>query len=192
MRNQSKIILTDVDGTLVDWNGAFDRYLHRRGYRDDPSLVYHYELHVRYEMDEDEMWTLIQEFNESPYIASLPAAFNSCINVPLLAEQGHRFIAITSLSDSEKAARHRRENLVKLYGQVFDEIIMLPGGANKLHTLKEWEGTGLPWVEDHPGHANTGAELGLKTYLIDAPYNKHTAMHEEIIRVPCWNRIRGS
>ena len=57
--------------------------------------------------------------------------------------------------------------------KVFDEIVCLEMGSSKATELTRWEGSGYFWIEDHMRQAEAGHEAGLKTVLIDHPYNSH-------------------
>lgn len=185
-----KHILTDVDGVLVWWNKALHNHMERLGYKPHEGTDHHYNLVERYDVDDETLYSIVAEFNRSDAIADLEPIADSQRNVKILSEMGYRFTAITSLGDDPVSIKHRRKNLHKLFGDVFDDIIHLPLIAPKDDILKNWEGQGLPWVEDHFENALAGHKLGLRSMLVDLPYNQHSH-HSSIERVICWNEIRN-
>lgn len=184
-----KHILTDVDGVLVWWNKALHDHMEALGYEPIEGTDHHYNLAERYDVTDEKLFEIVAEFNQSHAIENLQPIADSQRNVKILAEMGYRFTAITSLGDDPASIRYRKKNLHKLFGDVFDDIIHLPLIAPKDDILKNWEGQGLPWVEDHFDNALAGHNVGLKSMLVDLPYNRHKH-HEAIQRVVCWNDIR--
>ena len=88
---------------------------------------------------------------------------------------GYKFHAITSLSDSVDAWKHRVENLQSLFGNdVFTEVTCLSLGARKDKALARYKNSGLFWIEDHPVNADDGHALGLRSVLVE---HEHNASH---------------
>lgn len=170
---KEKIILTDCDGVLVDWNPAFDNYMLSVGFPRLPNTGTDYNIHVRHGISSHQARECIKEFNESRRIADLKPFADSVDNVLTLANLGFRFIVITSVSDHPDAHEYRTLNLKDIFGDVFDEIHCLEMGANKAQALLAWEDTGYFWIEDHMRQAEAGHEAGLKPLLINHPYNHH-------------------
>ena len=84
----------------------------------------------------------------------------------------------------------RERNLVKLFGDCFEEIICLPTGADKdeaLVKLADKYGTGW-WIEDKPENCIAGLKAGHKPILITHEYNKDFE-HEGVIRANSWEDI---
>ncbi len=44
-------------------------------------------------------------------------------------------------------------------------------------------------IEDTKEHSELCAKDGIKTFLLDKPWNQHCVEHENIIRVKDWNEI---
>ena len=65
----------------------------------------------------------------------------------------------------------------------------LPCGGNKKETLERYRDSDFVWVEDKLENANLGAKMGLRTFLINHPYNEIGVLHDNVIRVNNWKEI---
>ena len=89
-----------------------------------------------------------------------------------LQEFGYTFHCITSLSKCESAQKLRTQNLKKLFGETaFSKFIYLDTGADKDEVLAIYKDSGCIWVEDKIENAETGNNLGLRTFMIEHAYN---------------------
>jgi len=171
---KQKIILTDADGVLVDWNNGFRRFMESKGHPQLPDTDNDYSMAVRHGITIPQAQAYIKEYNEGPMIAELDAFADAIKGVKELASLGFRFTVVTSISSHPDAKVYRTQNLKALFGDVFDEIHCIEMGASKAHILlSNWAGTGYFWIEDHMRQAEAGWEAGLKTVLINHPYNAH-------------------
>lgn len=170
---KEKLILTDCDGVLVNCNSAFEKYMEFNGFPRVPNTDKDYNISVRHGISSHQARECVMEFNESRHIADLMPFADSVDNILTLANLGFRFVVVTSLSSHPDAHEYRTLNLTNLFGDVFDEIRCIEQGASKAVTLMEWEDTGYFWIEDHMRQAEAGYEAGLKTILINHPYNSH-------------------
>jgi FMN phosphatase YigB (HAD superfamily) len=188
---KNKIILTDCDGVLLDWASSFNEFMAEKGHPQIPGTDSEYSLMLRHNISSSESHKYIMEFNESSRIAELSAFADSVKYVNKLVEKGFRFIAVTSISDAPIAKHYRTQNLLKLFGDVFDEINCIEMGASKANILMNWEASGYFWIEDHMRQAEAGHEAGLKTVLIDHPYNSHykTDLFPTVSHTTPWEEI---
>jgi len=168
-----KHILTDVDGVLLRWEDGFDNFMSENGHNRLPGTETLYNMTDRYGLPSKDIVSYINYYNQSDKIANLLPFADSVEYVTKLANQGFRFTAITSLSDHPNSKKYRTQNLLNLFGDVFDDVICLAMNSSKAHVLMEWADTGYFWVEDHMRQAEAGYEAGLKTVLINHPYNTH-------------------
>jgi hypothetical protein len=166
-----KIILTDCDGVILDWEYAFDVWMTQHGFKSLHNMDY--SIGTRYDISPEQGKKLIKIFNESAAIGFLPALRDSMFYVKRLHEElGYVFHAITSLSLDKNAQELRIQNLRKLFGKTaFEKFIILDTGADKDEALLEYKDSGLYWVEDKPENANCGADLGLHTFLMEHGHN---------------------
>lgn len=173
LMKKEKIILTDCDGVLVNWNDAFDKFMLSTGFSRVPDTDTEYSLALRYNISTHQAMECVTEFNNSRHIATLEPFADSVDNVLALAKLGFSFVVVTSISDRPDALEYRTENLRNIFGDIFQEIICIEQGASKSATLAQWADTEYFWIEDHMRQAEAGHEVGLKTVLINHPYNQH-------------------
>jgi hypothetical protein len=171
----NKLILTDADGVLLDWEWAFSVWMRERGYTLTADNKKSYYLHHHYnELDEKDAKKIVKQFNESAAIGFLPALRDSTYYVKRLHEEyGYQFRVITSLSLDKDAQRLREMNLRKIFGDAIESVICLATGADKDEALAPYEGSGQWWIEDKPQNADVGHKLGLKSILVEHGHNMH-------------------
>lgn len=191
---KNKVILTDVDGVLLDWEYSFDIWMEGQGFTptvEDYKLIYN--LSDRYpDIPKDSLNVMVKLFNESASIGFLPPLRDAVHYVKMLHERkGYIFHAITSLSKNRYAQQLRTRNLQKLFGEtIFDRFVYLDTGADKDEVLKEYEGTGYIWIEDKTKNAVVGNELGLDSRIMEHGYNMvDVEGHSEIPRVKNWKEV---
>lgn len=166
-----KLILTDCDGVLLDWETTFYDWMKSKGYAKAVDGVY--QMEVAFGIPKAECKRLIREFNESAWMGFLPALRDARSGVAKLVENGYKFVCITSLSLDDKARMLRISNLKNVFGKdAFVDVICLDTGADKDDELVKWNDTGLWWIEDKPENAECGLRFGLKPILIEHEHNK--------------------
>jgi hypothetical protein len=187
---KNKIILTDADGVLLDWEYAFDVYLQTHGFNKVEGGQFKYNIGKRYGIDPDQGRKLVKIFNESAGIGFLPPLRDAMFYVKRLHEEhGYVFHCITSLSTDENAQELRKMNLRKLFGKTaFEKFIFLDTGADKDHVLEQYRNSGLWWIEDKTDNAVVGQKVGLKSLLMEHGHNMDFE-HAEIPRVKNWKEI---
>ena len=187
MSNEYKIILTDCDGVLLDWETAFHDWMAQHGYVKKVEAIY--DMSETYGIEKAEGKRLIKEFNESAWMGYLKAFRDARSGVARLYEAGYRFHCITSLSLDKKAKRLRMQNLENVFGKgVFKELGCLDTGADKDEALAEYKDSGLYWLEDKTENAECGLKFGLKSILINHPHNVDCD-NDDIIVCEDWNDI---
>lgn len=165
-----KLILTDCDGVLLNWEFAFECWMEKHGHA--PTRTDVYDMEIRYGMDRPTMKKYIRQFNESAAIGFLPPQRDAMQYVRKLHEEhGFVFRVITSLSLDPYAQRLRVKNLEKLFGSAIDSVICLDTGADKDEALEPYRDSGLFWIEDKVENAQVGADLGLQAILVEHEHN---------------------
>jgi FMN phosphatase YigB (HAD superfamily) len=185
----NKVILTDCDGVLLNWEASFTTWMAQKGYNKVNADVY--EMEVAYGITKDVSKALVRQFNESAWMGYLPALRDARSGVAKLVEAGYEFICITSLSLDANAKKARVKNLQSIFGKdVFtaENVVCLDTGADKDEALAEYAGLGLYWIEDKTENAKLGANLGLKSLLINHGHNKD-CNDPNIKRVANWSDI---
>ena len=174
--NKNKIILTDVDGVLLDWEEGFSVWMEHHGYKPVEGYKKMYSIGERYGISKTEGHTQVRIFNESAAIGFLPPVRDAQYYVKMLAEKyQYRFLAVTSLSTDPYAKELRVRNLKKLFGDIFVDVICLDTGADKDDVLADLAKTykGNWWVEDKPENVIAGVEAGFKGILVEHGHNMH-------------------
>ena len=198
--SNNRIILTDVDGVLLEWEHHFTKWVLQKSYFDEHGNRYHpykllpdkqntYEMAERFGVTKDQIRALIRQFNRSAWMGTQRPMLGSQTWVKLLSAEGWTFIPITSQTSDIPAQQLRKRRLGELFGDhVFTNYHILGTGADKDSALAEFHNTGLYWVEDKPNNAVAGLKYGLKPILIDHPYNQDFD-HPDIIRVSNWKEV---
>lgn len=185
----NKVILTDCDGVLLNWEASFTTWMAQKGYNKVNADVY--EMEVAYGITKEESKPLVRQFNESAWMGYLPALRDSRSGVAKLVESGYEFVCITSLSLDENAKKARVKNLQTVFGEdVFnmENVVCLDTGADKDEALALYSGLGLYWIEDKSENAELGTSLGLQSILINHGHNKDCD-NPNIERVANWADI---
>jgi uncharacterized HAD superfamily protein len=184
----NKVILTDVDGVLLDWEYAYDAWMKRHGY--DVVVTGDYRMDVKYGLERKESKKLIRMFNESASIRKLPPLRDAIKYVKKLHEEhGYIFHVITSLSNDQYAQHLRTKNLREMFGNtVFEKYVYLDTGADKDEALAVYKDSGCYWIEDKPENAVVGAELGLNSILMTHNHNE-SFNDDDVTKVMNWKEI---
>jgi hypothetical protein len=172
---KNKLILTDADGVLLDWEWAFSVWMQERGYTLTVNHKNSYYLHHHYnELEEKDAKKVVKAFNESAAIGFLPALRDAAYYVKRLHEEhGYEFRVITSLSLDKNAQKLREMNLRKIFGNAIETVICLDTGADKDDALAPYKDSGMWWIEDKPANADVGQRLGLRSILVEHGHNMH-------------------
>jgi hypothetical protein len=182
---KNKVILTDCDGVLTDWEYAFDIWMQQHGFNKVEGGNLKYNIGKQYGIEYEQGKKLIKIFNESAAIGFLPALRDSMYYVKRLHEEcGYVFHCITSLSMDENAQELRRMNLRKLFGKTaFEKFVFLDTGADKVEALAPYTNTGCYWVEDKVDNANAGADIGLRSLLMMHGHNMdHVSYRYQMVK----------
>lgn len=187
-----KVLLTDIDGVVLNWLDPFHEYMHDLGYeRDHTAVDLWHEVHYP-ELTLEEQQRIISAFNKNERIGNLPSWRDACFGISTFIEHGYKIIGITALGTDPQQLDLRRKNLDSVFG---------PGAFAELHGTNTWEknskerylmpyrGSNVPWVEDHVDNAQLGRNLGLRTFLMDHPGNGAAEGMEGITRVNNWAEI---
>jgi HAD superfamily hydrolase (TIGR01509 family) len=179
---KDKVILTDCDGVLFDWEYSFDQWMKRHEYK--VVETGHYQMDRKYGLEKKETMRLIRMFNESAWIRKLPPLRDAIHYVKKLhQEHGFIFHCITSLSNDDYSQHLRTKNLREMFGDtVFEKYVYLDTGADKDEVLKEYRESGCYWIEDKPQNVDTGIELGLDGILMMHEHNKEYNGTADVVR----------
>ena len=188
----NKIILTDCDGVLLNWEYAFCIWMEQHGYTQIKDGNQEYDISKRFNIDKKEGKALVNRFNESAAIGFLPSLRDAMYYVKRLHEEhGYEFHCITSLSLDPSAYKLRKMNLEKMFGPTaFTKLVCLDTGADKDDFLDEnYADTGLYWIEDKMENAIAGLNVGLKPILIEHGWNMNSSVPVGMKKVVKWKEI---
>jgi FMN phosphatase YigB (HAD superfamily) len=187
-RTMKKLLVVDVDNTILDWEFAFDVYANTHGFYKDPTVKPSFNLAPMYRLKDEHVFQLVKQFNESAAIGFLPALRDAWYWVRKLGDEGWRFHGVTSVSDDPNVKELRIRNLEKQFGKVFEHVECLSIGASKRDYLEaNFKDSGLFWVEDNVENAELGLAVGMKPLLVAHNYNRdYTGL---IPRVMNWEEI---
>jgi hypothetical protein len=166
-----KLILTDCDGVLLDWEYHFYKWLKEtEGYE---RLGPEYNIGKAIGVAQKTGARFVNLFNRSEYMKTLSPMRDAIKYVRKLHEEhGYIFHVITSQTNCRLAQEYRKENLINVFGNVFDGFTILNTGQDKDEALKKWEGTECFWIEDKAANIKMGNDVGLRGILIDHSWNK--------------------
>jgi hypothetical protein len=188
----NKIILTDCDGVLLNWEWAFCIWMEQHGYTQIPNGNQQYDIAKRFNIPSEKGKELACRFNESAAIGFLPALRDSIYYVKRLHEEhGYEFHCITSLSLDPSAKKLRQMNLEKMFGPTaFTVLECLDTGADKDEFLDEhYADTGYYWIEDKMQNAIAGLNVGLNPILIEHGWNMNDSIPVGMKKVVKWKEI---
>jgi hypothetical protein len=189
MPQSDRIILTDVDGVLLEWEDHFSKWMAVKGFPQLENTDHEYDMSIRYGIHKDLSRELVREFNKSAWMSTQPPMPDAQTWVKLLHAEGWTFIPITSQTSDIPAQELRKRRLAELFGDtVFTNFFILETGDHKDAALAEFHGTGLWWVEDKWTNAKKGLKYGLRPLLYNHDYNQGLE-DENIIRVNNWQHI---
>ena len=176
-----KLILTDCDGVLLDWEYRFKQFMDEKGFTLADDYQTKYSVNDRFVEVEnkDHGRQLVTEFNESAWVGWIPPFRDAMKYVKKLNEEhGYLLGVITSLSTNPYATTLRQENLVRVFGEnAFDFIRCIETGADKDEELMMFHNTECWWIEDKVENAECGLKFSLKPILLEHDHNKEYSIN---------------
>ncbi len=182
MSSYDNVIVTDVDGVLLNWGYAFDVWMNEQGYKKVTDEWKHYCVFKQYGIPEAEGKRMVNLFNQSAVVGFLPPLRDAIHYVRKLHEEhGYVFHVCTSLHKDKNAQKLRIMNLEKLFGEtVFEKYIILGCGDDKDEALAPYKGTDFYWIEDKVENAIVGKEVaGLNSIVMEHGFNMNDPELEE-------------
>ena len=137
---QRKILLTDIDGVVLDWQKHFNKYLDHYYPGEelfDPTVFAQGERTGK----------IIKEFNNSAWIGFLEPWKDSVEVLTELNHMGWKIYGCTSMGTDQYANALRKKNIETLMPDVFAQLEIIPFMQPKGNWLAPWKGSGAVWVE---------------------------------------------
>lgn len=170
LRSMEKVILTDVDGVLLDWGGGFEAFMGKRR----PELleqgpcapfIGQNRLYQWLGLSSfEEAMPIVSQFYGSEYDYQMKAFPDALKYISRLHQEGWRIIAISHSVDLEKSYDVKLQCLRRNFGDVFEDLHSIYIHECKSTYLKKYAPTF--WVEDALKNAIAGARLGYKPFLM--------------------------
>ena len=181
----NKIILTDVDESVLKFAGPFEAWLKdTKGARLAVPLIRTYCVKTALGISETETRALLKEFYATEIMDNQPPEDCAAEVLPRLYKAGYRFVAITACGTDEAFRKRRWRALEQAFGFPWEDVITVNWVEPKKPHLAKFEPT--VWVEDNATHAQDGADVGHDAYLIDRAYNR---VDGSFTRVTNWFEI---
>ena len=178
---QRKILLTDIDGVVLDWQKHFNKYLDHYYPGEelfDPTVFAQGERTGK----------IIKEFNNSAWIGFLEPWKDSVEVLTELNHMGWKIYGCTSMGTDQYANALRKKNIETLMPDVFAQLEIIPFMQPKGNWLAPWKGSGAVWVEEKWSNAIIGADMGIKTFLMKQSYNSKQD-YQGVEKVDNWRQI---
>jgi hypothetical protein len=190
MKNMKEtLILTDIDGCVLNWEKAFVLWMSlTKGLNPIRSSVY--GIDELYGISKNDAVEYVEEFNSSEYFKKIPPFYDSVKYMKKLNEEfGYSFIGITAIGKSNKKYKVRKENLKSFYGDIFYDLYTTTHHSDKSEVLLNFEGSNCYWIEDVYKNALVGLKYNLNPILIKQSYNNFEHTDEKIKTVNSWKEI---
>lgn len=189
-----KIILSDIDGVMLDWMGGFSKWLNARfGWVEKPGSEIYYSVMDRFaELNNvSTVIELVTQFNNSDEFGQLEYFADAESGVNLLRERmGDKvvIVPVTQIGNTPRSRALRQKNLTDRFGaDLFDFNLMytfdLSEGKHRAFT--RWQDSGILFIDDHAKHCQDAHEHGIHTFMFGTTYNLDDSIGG-VRRVNCW------
>lgn len=186
----NKVILVDVDDTLLNWREGFFAYAASHNQYPMPGSEDQFIMSNVFDMCREEADDFVTSFNGGHWRFGALSALDDAKTVltNLNKNYGYRFVAISSCLNKPMVLALRKVNLYHTFGDIFDDVFCLDYNEKKEDYLSQHAPT--IWVDDRSEQANAGIKTGHKTFLLNKPWNEHVDVHEDVIRCNDWFEIQ--
>lgn len=127
-------------------------------------------------------------FTQTYYFMNVPAVYGAKMAIQKLKNAGSSLSVISSISTNSVARNNRLQNLYNAFGDVFDDIILLPlGWANKMAQYKK-----LPKgivIDDSIFNIQDAIKCGHDAVFISLPQNKEHIAIAQNLSIPTANSL---
>lgn len=171
------VVLTDVDGILVEWASGLPYFAQDFGI-DKTNILSVLTTNnfmspgKMFNCNEELGLKLMNEYNNSKYIKYL-RGYTDAIEVINRLKTKYTFVAITALGSTDHALFNRLFNLNSLFPSAFDDVLLVPYGESKIpHYLDlkvKFKNQLLCFVDDLPQNLDDCHKVISKLPLIHMP-----------------------
>lgn len=169
---KNNIFLVDVDGVLLKWVPAFDKYMSKKGIYPITEKQQDFDLSTYYALPKNIIYDEVNKFNNGHWRFGTLDPYPDAVNgVKYIHDTlGFKFVAITSSSTKSQSIALRRANLFNVFGDVFYDVHCVDVEGDKTEYLALYKPT--YWVEDKPKNCLIGLEYGHDCILMNRNHNK--------------------
>lgn len=185
-----KVILTDIDGVVLDWETRFHEWMDSLGHQRVNGYESLYGMHRIYDLPN--ALDLVRQFNASAAIGFLDSFRDSAQVFYQLQRKGYLFVGVTAMGTDHYAKLLRKINIDRLFPGMFSDVHFVELLETKKGILTELakKYPGAIWAEDHIQNFEDGASLKFKAFLMDHLYNRdYDASKNGGVRVHSWKEI---
>lgn len=179
MKNiKKKAVIFDCDEILLDHLGGFVNYVKKYYDIETKGNPVQYHLQDWLQCDGEQVMDLLKNFNFYSYEFGLLEPMDRYTVPSMKALRTEfpdvAFIIVTKSGTFGHGEVLRKVNLINVFGDIFDDIIILENYQSKRATyakLKEQYNV-LTVVDDHLANIDVANELGLDTVVLDCTHNR--------------------
>ena len=182
----SKVILTDIDETVLQYAGPFTAWCIGQGFNPQGNLRDSYSVREFLGVSEAVAIETMERFAAEGNLAHLPPEPDAARTLPDLYRSGWRFVGITAMGGGLGDQKARKALLETTFGFPWEALHVVNLGQEKTVVLNAFDPT--VWVEDNLGHAAAGAALGHRVFLLDRGHNR-SRDPVGVTRVRTWDQI---
>lgn len=198
MSNMKKdAVIFDCDEILLDHLGGFKKYVEK--YYDIQTVgePVQYNLQDWLQCDGEQVMDLLKNFNFYSYEFGLLEPMDKWVVSAMKNLRNEypdvAFIVVTKSGTFGHGEVLRKVNLMNIFGDIFDDIIILENYQSKRATyskLKEQYNV-LTVVDDHLANIDVATSLGLDTVVLDCSHNRNQLQPngDEYNIVMDWNEM---
>lgn len=168
---KNKIILTDVDGVILDFaSGFYDFISETHGIEIPEEAKSNYYIYKDLGLENYNQQEIMTDYAHSEHFTRLPAKECAKQVLQQLRKDGWRFVAITACDTGlerqchKKTYQNRMDNLEAHFGNIFEDLHLSNWERGKTEFLKRYEPTW--WIDDRVSHAEDGHKLGHKSIVM--------------------------
>lgn len=188
----SGIFILDCDEVLLKWIDGFRNWLARTGRIANAGPSVYFELENWLGIDTPTARSWVRAFNDDPEggFAQLKPLEGAKDSVRLLKEAGYKIRILSKCGDAKTTVKSREDNLISVFGDVFDEIICIPTQSSKLDELLRHPKSIL--VDDHIDNVLAGVKAGHTSVVMQSEYSAADLVGyaRGNLAVTCWDNFQ--
>lgn len=175
---KKKAVIFDCDEILLDHLGGFVEYVNKYYDIETKGTPVQYHLQDWLQCDGEQVMDLLKNFNFYSYEFGLLKPMDRyTVNVMRELRSAFpdiAFIVVTKSGTFGHGEVLRKVNLMNVFGDIFDDIIILENYQSKRATYKKLKEQYqvLTVADDHLANIDVAIELGLETVVLDCLHNR--------------------